>query len=315
MKVPNKIKVFGWRACQNALPTRENLVRCRVVEDGWCEACKMESESVAHVLWQCGVAQDIWAGSIRKIQKTLTGHSDFNQLVATLTQRLTEEELELFWVQCWTIWNQRNVVMHGGKLQHPFVLTKRASDFLIEYKDKQALLATSVSTESVQQWRPPTGSVFKLNFDAAMFSNKNSSGVGAIVRNCRGEVMAGLSARGPPVGCSEEAEVLACRKALEFALNSGFSNLVVEGDNVMVMKAIVSPHLNRSRLGHIYDDISTLALGFRSFYVNCIKRNANAVAHCLARYASQLAEDVVWMEESPPPALQALYSDLAFLNE
>ena len=53
----------------------------------------MESESVAHVLWQCGVAQDIWAGSIRKIQKSLIGHSDFNQLVAILTQRLTEEEL------------------------------------------------------------------------------------------------------------------------------------------------------------------------------------------------------------------------------
>ena len=117
------------------------------------------------------------------------------------------------------------------------------------------------------------------------------------------------------MGSSKEAEVLACRKALEFALNSGFSNLVVEGDNVMVMKAIVSPHLNRSRLGHIYDVISTLASGFRSFYVNCIKRNANAVAHCLARYASQLVEDVVWMKESPPPALQALYSDLSFLNE
>ena len=26
LKVPNKIKVFGWRACQNILPTRENLV-------------------------------------------------------------------------------------------------------------------------------------------------------------------------------------------------------------------------------------------------------------------------------------------------
>ena len=54
MKVPNKIKVIGWRACQNAMPTRENLACCKVVEDGWCEACKLESESVAHVLWQCG---------------------------------------------------------------------------------------------------------------------------------------------------------------------------------------------------------------------------------------------------------------------
>ena len=49
--------------------------------------------------------------------------------------------------------------------------------------------------------------------------------------------------------------------------------------------------------------------------MNCIKRNANAVAHCLAHYASQLVEDMVWMEESPPPALKALYLDLFSLNE
>ena len=82
--------------------------------------------------------------------------------------------------------------------------------------------------------------MFKLNFDAAIFANTNSSGVGAIIRNCQGEVMAGLSARGPSVVSSEEAEVLACRKALEFALDSGFSDLVVEGDNALVMKAILS---------------------------------------------------------------------------
>ena len=33
----------------------------------------MDSESVAHVLWQCEVAQDIWAGSIRRLQKGITG--------------------------------------------------------------------------------------------------------------------------------------------------------------------------------------------------------------------------------------------------
>ena len=63
--------------------------------------------------------------------------------------------------------------------------------------------------------------------------------------------MAGLSACGPSVVSSEEAEVLACRKALEFALDSGFLDLVVEGDNITVMRTIASPHPNRSRLGHI----------------------------------------------------------------
>ena len=124
-----------------------------------------------------GVVQDIWARSIRKIQKSITRHLDFTPLVVTLTQRLTEEELEVFWVECWTIWNQRNQAMRG-KLQHPSILTQRAREFLAEYKDKQALLATSVSTESILQWRPPTGLVFKLNFDAAIFANTNSFRVG-----------------------------------------------------------------------------------------------------------------------------------------
>ncbi|XP_023900964.1 uncharacterized protein LOC112012818 [Quercus suber] len=159
------------------------------------------------------------------------------------------------------------------------------------------------------------GLAFKLNFDAAIFANTSSSGVGVIIRNGRGEVMAGLSARGPSVMSSEEAEVLACRKALEFALDLGLLDLVVEGDNITVMRTMVSPRPNKSKLGHIYDDICKLASGFRSLSVECVKRSANSVAHCLARYASQVDEEMVWVEDSPPPALQALYLDSISLNE
>ena len=55
-KVPNKINAFGWRMCQNILPTRENLFHRKVVEDRRCEACKQEVESVIYVMWKCGVA-------------------------------------------------------------------------------------------------------------------------------------------------------------------------------------------------------------------------------------------------------------------
>ena len=127
--------------------------------------------------------------------------------------------------------------------------------------------------------------------------------------------MAGLSARGPAVASSEEVDVLACQKVVEFAIDVGFMDLVIEGDNATMMKAIVSPRLDRSRLGHIYDDIHTLAAGFKSLSVGCIKRRANSVAHSLVRYASHLEEELVWLEESPPPALDALYSDASLLND
>ena len=45
--------------------------------------------------------------------------------------------------------------------------------------------------------------------------------------------MASLLARGPYVASNEEGEVLAW-KALEFAIDSGFTEIVLEGDNAKV---------------------------------------------------------------------------------
>ena len=82
--------------------------------------------------------------------------------------------------------------------------------------------------------------MYKLNFDAAIFTDISTSGVGVIIRNEKGQVMVALSSKGLAVIDSEEVEVLACRQAMEFALDEGFSDLIVEGDNSNVMRSIVS---------------------------------------------------------------------------
>lgn len=60
----------------------------------------------------------------------------------------------------------------------------------------QARLTVSGTPSFVQKWRPPTGSSYKLNFDAAVFSDTSSSGFGAVIRNNLGEVMPAMSAKG-----------------------------------------------------------------------------------------------------------------------
>ena len=89
------------------------------------------------------------------------------------------------------------------------------------------------------------------------------SRVGVIIRNCKGEVMAAMTAKGLLVGGSEEAEILACRRALEFAIDAGFTDLVVEGDNAAIMSSLSSSGADQSRLGHIIQDIQWLANGIR----------------------------------------------------
>ena len=96
-------------------------------------------------------------------------------------------------------------------------------------------------------------------------------------------------------------------------MDAGFSDLIIEGDNVEVIKAISLARVNCSRLGHIYDDIRCLTAGLRDWSTSWVRRNANAVAHSLAQFAREVENEIVWLEDSPPPALEALYSDSLLL--
>ena len=90
---------------------------------------------------------------------------------------------------------------------------------------------------SENYWQPPPQEVYKLNFDTVVFLDLNCSGFGKIIRNSTVKVMARMSAKGDHVHNKEDAEALACRKAVEFSMEAGFSNLVIEGDNSNVMRA------------------------------------------------------------------------------
>ena len=94
-----------------------------------------------------------------------------------------------------------------------------------EFRNAQSRLVTRPLSLNPISWRPPPPSHFKLNFDAVLFKDEEASGFGAIIWNELGEVMVALSGKGPPVSCSEEAEILACGRAVEFVLECGYKEI------------------------------------------------------------------------------------------
>ena len=66
------------------------------------------------------------------------------------------------------------------------------------------------------------------------------------------------------------------------------------------MKTISDVSSHNSLLGHIYEDIW--------FYLR-------GMQHSLARYAKNLSDEMYWLEDSPPPAVEALYQDSLHINE
>ncbi|XP_023899322.2 uncharacterized protein LOC112011176 [Quercus suber] len=215
LRVPNKIKIFGWRACLNILPSKVNLARRKILIDATFGVCQRFPETVSHAIWSYSAAQDVWASANARIQKCGGEFDEFLHLFQFMMSKLSLEEL---------------------------------ANFL--------------------NWKPPMGQLYKLNFDAAVFAN--GSGIGAVIRNAARDVMAALSVRGAAVNDNEEAKAGACRTALEFATNAGFSELIIEADNVTVMSVVSSLSPNWSRLGVIYDDVRCLAAGLRQVVFSSI---------------------------------------------
>ena len=201
-------------------------------------------------------------------------------------------------------------------MMDPRWMNKKALDYLDEYEKSQVQLAAiPVTAPDRISWQPPPPSVYKLNFDVAIFSNLNCFGFGAIIRNEEGKVMVRMSVKCPLVHNSAKADSLACRRAVEFSIEVGFSRLVIEGDNTLVLNAISCSVKNNSLLGHIFEDIQNLVCGLQYASISCIKRSGNMVAHSLARHARNISDEMYWMEDSPLPAVDVLYQDFLHINE
>jgi hypothetical protein len=60
LQLPNAAKNFMSRACHDLLPTKDTLVRQKIILDPSCPLCGLEAETLYHILWECSSAMDVW---------------------------------------------------------------------------------------------------------------------------------------------------------------------------------------------------------------------------------------------------------------
>ena len=106
LRIPNKIKHFGWRACTDSLPTLANLHRRKVVNSPLYSNCDRARETVCHAIWECDKVLDCWGHGFKKLRSMDRGMGSFVDLVFAARQQ--EENMELFIVVAWLMWNRRN---------------------------------------------------------------------------------------------------------------------------------------------------------------------------------------------------------------
>ncbi|XP_043710516.1 uncharacterized protein LOC122659473 [Telopea speciosissima] len=122
---------------------------------------------------------------------------------------------------------------------------------------------------------PPTG-ITKINYDAALPQDNAKGGLGLVLRDHAGEL-------------------LAVRAALRLALELGLKQVQVESDcreavNYILDHSCIAPIDSAVVLG----DIWKLSTSFSSISFHCISRAINGVADALARKALSLVCLIDW---------------------
>ena len=161
-----------------------------------------------------------------------------------------------------------------------------------------------------QRWSPPEPGIYKANYDGAYFAEEEAAGIGVVVRNELGQVMASLAEKIVMPQTVEILEALAARRAMIFMEELGLGRVIFEGDSENVVKALTRGCLDRSSIGHIVKDCMSLMGCFQTCSFSHVRRQSNGVAHALARRARNSSPLSVWMESVLPDISYLVYVDV-----
>ncbi|KAG8474149.1 hypothetical protein CXB51_033836 [Gossypium anomalum] len=131
-------------------------------------------------------------------------------------------------------------------------------------------------------WQPPISGFIKLNFDASFLDNSKISISAVLARDEEGQILGACTYPIADVADAFVAEARACERALYFALDMGFRNLIVEGDSLTVIKKLISNKMDRFILSPISQNIHFLERFFEKVSYQFVSKEINRAAHALA---------------------------------
>lgn len=209
--IPQKVKIFAWRAATNCLATLENKRKRNLAVSDVCCICGVEKEDVAHALCRCPQAKRLWdvmevAG---KKAKDIVGSYTGASWILDQLQLVPGEEQPKFLMVLWRTWHVRNEITHGKRpppieaskrflesylssllevKQHPRADLSKGKH-VIQYGQQQKINLLKGPISAPCRWDKPPQGWMKLNVDGSFVPNTGKGGIGAILRNSLGEVI------------------------------------------------------------------------------------------------------------------------------
>ncbi|GAU43015.1 hypothetical protein TSUD_28340 [Trifolium subterraneum] len=249
VQAPHKARHLLWRLCRGCLPTRYRLLEKRVECNLNCPVCDEEIEDEIHIFFRCAVARDSWCAA--GLSSVL--HNDAYQ--------------------------------QSNALDRIFAVCSNESSDIVVHKLQSNSESRTTEVDLVRWEKPALGWV-KCNVDVAFVPSSGRTSVGLCFRNNMGQVMAGMTQWQQTVMSSVEGEAWTLLLAMEETRYRGFDRVQFESDSKVLVEAIHMKRRGNSEFLSIVHDIISFMSSFLNFEVKFVRRQANSVAHTLARAAN-----------------------------
>ncbi|XP_024164259.1 uncharacterized protein LOC112171288 [Rosa chinensis] len=241
-------------------------------------------------------------------------HGDVLSWLTRCAQALSLTQFGELLFLLWGVWKERNDMVWNQKRRQAgdvcLGLISRLQEF--RFHNSKPSRNRSASLRAVRWVAPPAG-FLKINVDGAFHHQTRVGGLGFVIRNEWGTLLAGGACPLRGLISPEHAEVLACQHALEFAQNYGFAPAILETDAMEVQRQLMAcSSTNTSALGRIYEDVGVL-LDFQPGLQVCyVGRSGNMVVHQLATRACGLGEAQFYFT-APKFLIAAVIADLCIV--
>jgi diadenosine tetraphosphatase ApaH/serine/threonine PP2A family protein phosphatase len=196
---------------------------------------------------------------LKTFQKMIPEGPSFMQVAELMAKKCDDEEMGLFAGIARRVWLRRNEFVHEGKFTRPSTLVQQAMEAQTEYLEANSQPQPSYRDDvDVPRWTAPAKGFAKINWDTAICLKRGVVGMGAVIHDSAGRVLA--------VRCMVKigrftplvAEAWAEGQALIFGKELGLTNITLEGDSKLVVDAINSADGSWSIIGHLIDGMKII---------------------------------------------------------
>ncbi|KAK3205111.1 hypothetical protein Dsin_019157 [Dipteronia sinensis] len=190
--LPTKIKIFIWKACNDWIPTNVNLAVHGVKVEKFCPFCRRKAETSLHALWGCSFLNGIRSGSGIGADGKVLDSASFLDFVLYCRDINEIHKLEILCVDWWRIWFRTNKWVPSRSLVNVGGILNCAEIFIQDIQIANRREGGPSVHRLPSKWLVPPVVVFKINSDAALRDRGKVSGIGVVIRDWNGHVMASL---------------------------------------------------------------------------------------------------------------------------